>query len=121
MRTLLNLLPVAALLVSGLAEAEMSTDFTNPAVTLSGAAVIASGTCIAKYTSILDDGSKPAAEIGARVAKRCAREISRSAGLASWMTGKPEDFAKTLKYTSEELTTGTVQRSRAAAHKPKTV
>jgi hypothetical protein len=97
------------------AGAAMSPDFTNPAVIMSGQAVIASGACIAKYASALDDDSKPAAAIGRRVARRCSKEISRSAGLASWMSGKPEDFAKNLKYTQEDLTTGAVMRSRAAA------
>jgi hypothetical protein len=103
------------LLGSDLASAEINPDFTNPAVAMSGEAVLASGTCIAKYAAIFDDRSKPAAEIGQRVAKRCAKEISRSAGLASWMAGKPEDFAKNLKYTKEDLTTGAVVRMRAAA------
>jgi hypothetical protein len=114
---ILTTLPVAALLAAGLAVAEMNTDFSNPAVTLSSEAVIASGTCIAKYASILDDASQPAAQIGEKVAARCSREISRAAGLASWIVGKPEDFAKTLKYTREDLTTGTVERSRAAGRR----
>src|ERR1700760_1915395 len=97
------------------AGAAVGPDFANPAVIMSGPAVIASGTCIAKYAAALDDDSKPAAAIGRRVARRCAKEISRSAGLASWMNGKPEDFAKNLKYTQDDLTTGAVIRSRAAA------
>ncbi len=113
-------LSIAGSFASGAANAAMDPDFANPAVAISGAAVIASGTCIAKYASILDDRSKPAAEIGQKVAKRCAKEISRSAGLASWMVGKPEDFAKMLKYTRDDLTTGTVERSRAA-RKPKSI
>jgi hypothetical protein len=94
--------------------ASAETDFTNPAVALSGQAVIASGTCIAKYAASLDDNTKPAAEIGQRVAKRCSKEISRSAGLASWMVGKPEEFQKNLKYTQEHLTTDAVVRMRAS-------
>jgi len=34
--------------------------------------------------------------------------------LASWMMGKPEEFAKNLKYVREDLTTNTVLRYRAA-------
>ncbi len=34
--------------------------------------------------------------------------------LASWMMGKPEEFAKNLKYAQEDLTTNTVLRYRAA-------
>jgi hypothetical protein len=107
-------LPGAALLASGTAHAAITVDFSNPAVSLSGEAIVASGTCIAKYAAMLDDRSKPAAEIGQRVAQRCAREISRSAGLASWMVGKPEEFSKNLKYTQDELTTNAVVRLRAA-------
>jgi uncharacterized protein YggE len=73
----------ASLLAPPLAGAAMNRDFTNPAVIMSGEAVVASGACIAKYAVVLDDQSKPAGEIAQRVAKRCAREISRSAGLAS--------------------------------------
>lgn len=109
---------IALLSVSGglltVNSASAATDFTNPAVALSGQAVIASGTCIAKYAVSLDDASKPASEIAQRVAKRCSREITLSAGLASWMVGKPEEFQKNLKYTQENLTTSAVQRSRAA-------
>ncbi len=107
-------LTAAGLVASGAAHAATNPDFSNPAVAMSGEAVVASGTCIAKYAVILDDRTKPAAEIGQRVARRCAREISRSAGLASWMLGRPEEFSKNLKYTREELTTGSVLRSRAA-------
>lgn len=90
------------------------TDFANPAVALSGEAIIATGSCIAKYTTALDDGSKPVVSIGRLVARHCSREITRSAGLASWMTGKPEDFAKNLRYVQQDLTTNTVLRHRAA-------
>lgn len=113
--TLLGLAIGTTCMGASWARADVNPDFTNPAVTLSGEAVIASGTCIAKYASILDDRSKPAAQIGQRVAKRCAKEIALSAGLASWMVGKPDEFAKNLKYTKEDLTTGAVVRSRAAA------
>jgi len=102
----------AALFCAGIADAE--TDFSNPAVALSGQAMIASGACIAKYTVRLDDGVKPAAEIGQRVAKHCSREIRRSAGLASWMVGKPDEFQQNLKYAQENLTTNAVVRYRAA-------
>ena len=81
---------------------------------MSSEAVIASGACIARYTVILDDPSKPAGQIGRQIAKHCAKEIARSAGLASWMMGKPEEFAKNLKYAREDLTTNTVLRYRAA-------
>jgi hypothetical protein len=103
-----------ALLAAGIANAAINPDFSNPAVAMSGQAVVASGTCIAKYAVMLDDRTKPASEIGQRVAKRCAHEISRSAGLASWMVGKPEEFSKNLRYTQDELTTNAVLRLRAA-------
>jgi hypothetical protein len=102
----------------GATAASADTDFTNPAVALSGQAVIASGTCIAKYAASLDDRTKPAEEIGRLIAKRCSKEISRSAGLASWMVGKPEEFQKNLKYTQDKLTTNAVERSRAAMARP---
>ncbi len=109
----------AALL--GAAAANAETDFSNPAVALSGQAVIASGTCIAKYAASLNDNSKPAAEIGQRIARRCAMEISRSAGLASWMVGKPQEFQRNLKYTRDDLTTKAVVRMRAATTRQRTV
>lgn len=95
--------------------ANATVDFSNPATAMSEAAVIASGTCIAKYATALDDRSKPAAEIGRRIAERCAKEISRSAGLASLIVGRPDDYSKNLKYTRDELTTNAVLRARAAA------
>ncbi len=102
------------------AGAEVTADFSNPATAISGAAVIASGTCIAKFATALDDRSKPATEIAQLVAQRCAKEISKSAGLASWMVGKPDDYAKNLKYVREELTTNAVLRLRATGAKQHT-
>jgi hypothetical protein len=107
-------LAAAGLFVAMIANAEAPPNFSNPAIAMSSEAVIASGACIAKYAAALDDQSKSAAEIGQRVARRCAREISRSAGLATWMNGKPQDFAKNLKYAQQDLTTNTVVRYRAA-------
>jgi hypothetical protein len=107
-------LAAAGLFVAMIANAEPPPNFSNPAIAMSSEAVIASGACIAKYAAALDDQSKSAAEIGQRVARRCAREISRSAGLATWMNGKPQDFAKNLKYAQQDLTTNTVVRYRAA-------
>ena len=92
-----------------------SLDFSNPAVVMSGDAVIASGTCIAKYVAILNDESQPAESVGKNVAKHCNREITRSAGLAAWLAGNPDDFSKNLKYAQEELTTNAVLRFRLAA------
>jgi len=108
-------LAAAGLFAATMASSEAAPDFSNPAIAMSSEAVIASGACIAKYAAALDDQSKPAAEIGQRVAKRCAKEISRSAGLATWMMGKPENFAKNLKYAQQDLTTNTVLRYRAAS------
>jgi hypothetical protein len=82
---------------------------------MSSEAVIQSGTCIAQFAAKFDDQSRPAVEIGRRIAKRCATQISRSVGLATWMAGKPQDFAKNLKYAQEDLTTNTVLRHRANA------
>jgi hypothetical protein len=107
-------LAAAGLCNAAFAGAATRPDFTNPAVGMSSEAVIASGVCIARYAVILDDPSKPAGQIGRQIAKHCAKEISRSAGLASWMMGKPEEFAKNLKYAREDLTTSTVLRYRAA-------
>jgi hypothetical protein len=118
--TLAAVVSAAGLLGSQLANAAIDPDFANPAIAMSGKAVMASGTCIAKYAAMLDDGSKPAALIGQRVAKRCAKEISRSAGLATWMAGKPDEFAKNLKYVRDDLTTGAVVRARAAAKRQRT-
>lgn len=100
----------------GRANTTLEPDFSNPAVAMSRDAVIASGTCIAKYAALLDDGAKPAAEIGQRVAKRCTGEIARSAGLSSLLVGRPEDYAKNRRYLSEDLTTNAVVRMRAAKH-----
>jgi hypothetical protein len=107
-------LSVATLLVAGTAGAAINQDFSNPAVGMSNDAIVASGTCIGKFAARFDDGSKPVAAIAQQVAKRCAKEISRSAGLAAWMMGKPEDFAKNLQYAREELTVTTIERARAA-------
>src|SRR5258708_23345579 len=107
-------LAAAGLCNAAFAGAATRPDFTNPAVGMSSEAVIASGVCIARYAVILDDPSKPAGQIGRQIAKHCAKEITRSAGLASWMMGKPEEFAKNLKYAREDLTTSTVLRYRAA-------
>ena len=104
----------SSLAIADVANAAAGPDFSNPAVAISSDAVIASGTCIAKYAVLLEDRSKPAEQIGQRVARRCAAVISRSAGLASWMAGRPDDFAKNLKYMREELTTNTVARIRAS-------
>jgi hypothetical protein len=104
----------AGLFAAMIANAEAPPNFSNPAIAMSSEAVIASGVCMAKYAAALDDQSKSAAEIGQRVARRCAKEISRSAGLATWMNGKPQDFAKNLKYAQQDLTTNTVLRYRAA-------
>jgi hypothetical protein len=106
-------LAVAGFFAAMIANAEAAPDFSNPAIAMSSEAVIASGACIAKYAAALDDQSKSAVEIGQRVARRCAKEISRSAGLATWMNGNPENFAKNLKYTQQDLTTNTVLRYRA--------
>jgi hypothetical protein len=106
-------LTVAGFFAAMIANAEAAPDFSNPAIAMSSEAVIASGACIAKYAAALDDQSKSAVEIGQRVARRCAKEISRSAGLATWMNGNPENFAKNLKYTQQDLTTNTVLRYRA--------
>jgi hypothetical protein len=111
------LLSAATLLGAGGVGAAVNQDFTNPAVVLSNDAIVASGTCIAKYASRFDDGAKPVGEVAQRVAKRCAKEISRSAGLAAWMMGKPEDFARNVQYAREELTVTTIQRTRAAKHR----
>jgi hypothetical protein len=107
-------LAAAGLFAAMIANAEAPPNFSNPAIAMSSEAVIASGACIAKYAAALDDQSKSAAEIGQKVARRCAKEISRSAGLATWMNGNPENFAKNLKYTQQDLTTNTVLRYRAA-------
>jgi hypothetical protein len=105
----------AGLCVAGVAGAAANPDFTDPAIVMSTEAVIQSGTCIAKFAVRLDDQSRPAAQIGQRIARHCATQISRSAGLASWMAGKPQDFAKNLKYAQEDLTTNAVLRHRESA------
>jgi len=129
MRNIINLNSVrfAAVLAAGAglfgtmaSNAEVTVDFSNPATAMSGAAVIASGTCIAKFATVLDDPSKSATEIGQLVAQRCAKEISKSAGLASFMVGKPDEYAKNLKYAQEELTTNAVLRLRASSAKQHT-
>jgi len=108
------LLSVVTVLATGVSGAAINQDFTNPAILMSNDAIVASGTCIAKYAARLDDGARSVADVAQLVAQRCAKEISRSAGLAAWMMGKPEDFAKNVQYTREELTVTTVERTRAA-------
>jgi hypothetical protein len=48
-----------------------------------------------------------------RRAGRCDKEISLSAGLATLLAGKPEDFSANLKYARDELTAHAVERFRA--------
>lgn len=110
-------LATTALFGAMAAHAEFTADFSNPATAISGEAIIASGTCIAKYAVALDDRTKTAAEIGRLVADRCAKEISKAAGLSAWMIGKPDDYAKNLQYIREELTANAVLRVRAATDK----
>jgi hypothetical protein len=88
-------------------------DFSNPAVALSGKAIVDSGACIAKYTVQLNDASQSVAAVAAAVAKRCDREISLSAGLAAFLAGNPADFSENLKYAREDLTAHAVERYRA--------
>jgi hypothetical protein len=105
----------ASLLGTELSFAAVEQDFSNPAIALSNQALVETGTCIARYAVELDDGSSPAAAVGRQVAAHCAKQISLSAGLASWMSGRPEDFSKNLQYGREDLTTNAVLRHRAAS------
>jgi len=105
---------VAGLCFSAIAPAA-DLDFSNPAVALSGKAIVDSGACIAKYTVQLNDASQTVAAVAAAVAKRCDREIALSAGLAAFLAGKPEDFSENLKYAREDLTAHAVERYRANA------
>ncbi len=105
----------AGLLGADLSLAAVEQDFSNPAIALSNEALVQTGTCIAHYAVKLDDGASPAAVVGRQVAARCAKQISLSAGLASWMSGKPGDYSKNLQYGREDLTTNAVLRHRAAA------
>ena len=101
-------------LIAGIASAA-ELDFSNPAVVLSSKAVVDSGACIARFTVQLNDASKSVADVAQAVAKRCDKEIALSAGLASLMVGKPEDFSANLKYARDELTARAVERYRANA------
>ena len=76
------------------------------------AAIIASGACISKYVTVLDDGAKSAADVGHLVAARCARQISHAAHAAAIMNGQPDQFASNFKYMSEKLTVTSVERAR---------
>jgi hypothetical protein len=111
-----NLIAVVTLaagaLFGGLVSAA-GLDFSNPAVALSSKAVIDSGACIARYTVQFNDASKSVADVAQAVAKRCDKEISLSAGFATLLVGRPEDFAANLKYARDELTAHAVERYRA--------
>jgi hypothetical protein len=114
-----NLISATLLLAIGLAGAARTAsagdlDFSNPGVAITADAIIASGACIAKYAALLDDGSMPAAEVGKRVANQCSTLISRSAGMAALVSGKPDAFASDLQYMRDALTTNAVVRLRAA-------
>jgi hypothetical protein len=99
-------------LIAGIASAA-ELDFSNPAVVLSSKAVVDSGVCIAKYTVQLNDASKSVADVAQAVARRCDKEIALSAGLATLLVGKPDDFSVNLKYARDELTAHAVERYRA--------
>jgi len=105
---------LAALTAAAAAASAGDLDFSNPAVALSSDAVVASGSCIAKYTVRLDDPSQSAELIAGQVAEHCAKEISLAAGMSAFLEGKPEDYAKNLKYAQEELTKNAVMRHRTA-------
>lgn len=107
-----SLIAIAGLFIAGFASAA-ELDFSNPAVAISSKAVVDSGTCIAKYTVRLNNASQSVATVAKAVAKHCDSEISLSAGLAAFLTGKPEEFTNNLKYAREELTAHAVERYRA--------
>lgn len=92
-------------------------DFANPAVDVAAQATIESGSCIAKYTAMLFDASQPAEAVASQVAQHCQKEIARAAGLAAFMEGRPQDFAKNLKYIQETLTANAVVRYRESTQK----
>jgi len=112
---------LAALTATATTASAADLDFSNPAVALSSDAVVASGSCIAKYTVRLDDLSISAEVIAGQVAEHCAKEISLAAGMSAFLAGKPEDFTKNLKYVQEELTKNAVMRHRTATDATKLV
>jgi hypothetical protein len=69
----------------------------------------------------LDDPSQSAELIAGQVAEHCAKEISLAAGMSAFLEGKPEDYAKNLKYAQEELTKNAVMRHRTATDATKLV
>jgi hypothetical protein len=87
----------------------------NPAITMTNEAMVATGTCVAKYVNRFDNSKFEAAAVAKRVAARCQQAITRSVGLATMMSGRPDDYAKNLEYINAVFTTNAVVRSRAAS------
>lgn len=108
------MIPAAIVASVAVCASASAQDFANPAVNITNEAMVASGACIARSISELDDGSKAAPYVAKLVAARCAKQISRSVGLATLMVGKPDEYAKNLRYTNEELTANAVVRARAS-------
>jgi hypothetical protein len=98
-------------LFGGAANADV--DAQNPILAMTHEAIVASGLCIARYAQTSDD-MLPAYVAAKRVAQSCETEISRSAGLVTYMGGNPELFATNLQYIKETMTLNTISRLRAA-------
>ena len=100
--------------LSGPAQAQSAQD---PAIAMTNEAMVATGSCVAKYVGRLDKSGLEPAVVAKQVAARCQRMIARSVGLATMMTGRPDDYAKNLAYMNVVFTTNAVVRSRAASSK----
>ena len=101
---------MAAGVLSNHAQAE---EPQNPAIAMTNEAMVATGACVAKYVGRLDNASLEPAAVAKQVAARCQHLITRSVGLATLMSGRPNDYAKNLEYINAVFTTNAVVRARA--------
>lgn len=116
-RPVIAMMASAALALCVLAGPAQSQVTQKAAIAMTNEAMVATGSCVAKYVGRLDNRSLEPAVVAKQVAARCQRTIARSVGLATMMTGRPDDYAKNLAYINAVFTTNAVVRSRAAGAK----
>jgi hypothetical protein len=108
---------MATAFIGALSTQALGQELQNPAIAMTNEAMVATGTCVAKYVSRLDNSSLEPEAVAKQVAARCRQLISRSVGLATMMSGRPDDYAKNLEYINAVFTTNAVVRSRASGSK----
>lgn len=108
---------MASLAMGVLTSQAYADTLQNPAIAMTNEAMVATGTCVAKYVNRLDNANLEPTAVAKQVAARCQHTIARSVGLATLMSGRPDDYAKNLEYINAVFTTNAVVRSRAVGSK----